>query len=273
MWPFHLRLGPFAISPVELTVVLGIAFVGFLIRRRTAELGVSRGGLLDLALGALLGGAVGARLIYAVPLWIRGAERGGAIFSAWSDGSAFFGGLLGGTLGVVLAARLKKLPVLRVMDVVAAALPAGFAFGKVGCFLAGCCYGPPCSGFACVAFRPGSLAYESQARAGLLPAHAPAAHPVFPTQLLEFALAAALFGALQLLSRRSRRPGETYLALLAGYSAWRFAVEFVRDDPGRHAFGASALSDSQIVALAVLAACAAAWALLRRRAPSASPGP
>jgi prolipoprotein diacylglyceryltransferase len=81
-------------------------------------------------------------------------------------------------------------------------------------------------------------------------------------------MALGLFAALAWIAKRSRRPGETYLAYVAGYSVIRFAVEFLRDDPGRHGFGAAALSDSQIVAIAFAAVAAAAWARLRRSPPA-----
>lgn len=257
MWPFHLKLGPFAISPVEIFTVLGVALVALIIRKRTAAMGIPPGGLFDLALASLLGGAVGARLFYAVPLWIRGLQGAGAIFSGWSEGSGFFGGLVGGSMAGALACRLKRIPVLPLFDVVAVPLPLGFAAGKVGCFLAGCCYGRPVSGFPGVTFAPGSMAYREGR--------------VLPLQLLELTLGVLLFLGLAWLSRRTRRAGEAYLGLVAGYSAWRFGVEFLRADPGRHAFGASGLSDSQISAVVLLAAAAGAWFLLRRRAAAEPP--
>jgi len=250
MAPFRVGLGPFAISPMELFAFLGLALTAWLSRRKMAEIGVSGTALFDLSLAALVGGAVGARLFYFLPLWLRGLESGGTLFTRWSEGSGFFGGLIGGSLAVALLARVKKLPVLPVLDAGAAPLPLGFAVGKVGCFLAGCCFGPPCAGFPGVRFAPRSLAGDAKA--------------VHPTQLYELALGLALFVGLRVLSNRSRRPGEVTLGFVAGYSLWRFGIEFLRADPGRHGFGAG-LSDSQITALVLLALSAAGWVLLRRR--------
>lgn len=258
MWPFRIGLGPLAVTPVEVFAFLGLALVAWLSRRRMAEVGARGGALLDLALAALIGGSIGARLFYFLPLWLRGLERGSHLVGAWSDGSGFWGGLLGGSAAVALVARLKGLPVARVLDAGAAPLPVGFAVGKVGCFLAGCCYGRPCEGFPGVRFAEGSLAGAARA--------------VHPTQLYELLLALLLFAVLRKVDRTSSRPGGTYWALLAGYSVWRFAIEFVRDDPGRHGFGA-ALSDSQITALGVLAAAAgsAVWRRIRGKVEKAPP--
>jgi phosphatidylglycerol---prolipoprotein diacylglyceryl transferase len=271
--PFHLRLGPFALSPVELTAVLGVALVAILSRRMMSPQPTA-GGMIDLMLAALLGGAIGARLFYFVPLWIRGLEPGSKLFTDWSQGSGYLGGLVGGTIAVYTVARLKKLDPLNVVDTVGLHIPLGFALGKFGCFLAGCCYGPRCDGFPGVAFARGSLAYEEQ-RIGAIPMTIPPARalPVHPTQLYELGLGILLFLGLRVVHRRSRRPGETYLAYVAGYSVWRFIIEFFRSDPGRHTFGASALSDSQITSIVLGVAAAAAWAALRRRKPVAAPEP
>ncbi len=271
MAPFHVSLGALAITPVEIFAFLGVALTAALSRRRMAGLGVSWPGLFDLALAALVGGAIGARLFYFVPLWARGLESGAHLFTRWSQGSGFYGGLVGGALGVALLARLRGLPTLAVLDAAAAPLPVGFAVGKIGCFFAGCCYGARAGGFPGVAFAHGSLAWQTQRAAGEIPADASSALPVWPIQLVELALGLALFAVLSGVRRRSGRAGETCLALVAGYSIWRFAIEFVRADPGRHGFGAGALSDSQVAALLLLAASGAAWGFLRRRPAAAGP--
>jgi phosphatidylglycerol:prolipoprotein diacylglycerol transferase len=248
-------------GPLELSVLFALALVTWMTRRRMAEVGVKGGSLLDFSLGALLGGAVGSRLFYAVPLWIRGQMSGAAIFSDWGQGAGYYGALAGGTLGLSIVALVKKVPVLRVLDAVAAPLPAGFALTKVGCILAGCCYGQLWAGG--LSFPPGSLAYDTQRSAGAIPQDAARSLPVHPAQIYEFVLAILLFGVLMIVQRRSKRAGDAFFVYLAGYSVVRFVIEFVRDDPGRHAFGASALSDSQIAALIVFGLAAAGWAALR----------
>jgi len=272
MFPFHVRLGPFAITPEELFVVLGVALVAVLSRRRMAEAGVTWGGLFDLSLAAAVGGAVGARLFYFLPLWVRGLEPGSHLFTRWADGSGFYGGFVVGSAAVLVLAKVKGYPLLRVADAGLGPFPAGFASGKLGCFFSGCCYGPRCDGFPGLRFPPGSLAYDTQASAGTIPRGAASSLPVWPIHLLEFAFGLALFGALAWLARRSKRPGEVSLGFVAGYAAWRFAIEFFRADPGRHGFNAG-ISDSQVMALVALAVAAALWAVLRRREPAAGAPP
>lgn len=271
MLPFHWRLGPLAVTPNELFAVLGAVLGGVLIRRRLIALGSSPAGIIDFILAGMGAGAVGARLYYFIPLWIRGRVSFGSLFSSWSEGSGFYGAFLGGAIGVAIAARCKKLDVRRALDAVSAAVPFGFAVGKIGCFLAGCCYGRPSP--AGVRFAPGSLCYATQLKACRISAGAAASLPVHPVQLYDLLFGFGLSAALMVLLRRSRRPGEVFLATTVGYSAYRFVIEFFRDDPDRHTFGASAMTDSQFTAGALFVLAGAAWAWLRSRKESAETGP
>src|SRR3982750_669348 len=89
MWPFHVEMGPLAITPNEVFAVLGAVLCGLIARKRLVALGSSPGGVLDFILAALGGGAVGARLYYFLPLWFRGQMSFGQLFSTWSQGSGF----------------------------------------------------------------------------------------------------------------------------------------------------------------------------------------
>ncbi len=263
MLPFRIDLGPVELGPMEAGTLLGVVLTTVMARRRMGLIGIPRAALLDLALGALLGGAAGARLFCAVPGWIRGLGAQG--------GSGIYGGLLGGALGLALAARFKRLDALGILDAAASVAPAGFVLGKIGCFLAGCCYGRPCGVPPGVRFPPGSLAFETHRSAGLIPQGGSASLPVHPTQLYEAAFGLALLAGLWLLRGILRRRGSTLLAFIILYSAWRFGIEFLRDDPGRHTFGSTILTDAQIAALAAGAAAAAAWTAARLATPRTPP--
>jgi prolipoprotein diacylglyceryltransferase len=76
----------------------------------------------------------------------------------------------------------------------------------------------------------------------------------------------SLFGVLLML-RRSNRPGEVLVATTVGYSAYRFVIEFFRDDPDCHTFGSTLLRDSQWTAIVLFLLGAAAWAWLRLKKP------
>ena len=265
MWPFHYSLGPLAITPNEVFTVIGAVLAGLIIRKRLIALGTDNGGLFDFILAALGGGAVGARLYYFLPLWIRGQLSFSSLFTTWAAGSGFYGAYLGGILAIALTARLKKMAVLPTLDAVYGVVPFGFAVGKIGCFLAGCCYGLPWP--RGVSFRPGSLCYETQKAAGILPGS-----PVHPIPLYDMVFGFSLFGALFWFQKKAARPGEVLAATTVGYSAYRFVIEFFRDDPDCHTFGSALLRDSQWTAIVLFVLAGAAWAWLRlKRAPETPP--
>ena len=221
MLPFTVRLGPLAITPVEVAITVGVVLAAIVGRRRLASIGVHGWELVDTALAAVLGGAVGAKLFYAVPVWIKGGSSG-----PWSDGSGFFGGLALGAAGVAIFSKMRGRAPMAVLDAAAPVLPLGFAVGKIGCWMAGCCFG-----------KNGH-----------------------PTQLYEMAFGLVLFAALIV------KPAHAFAKFLLAYSAWRFAIEFLRNDPDRHGFGAS-LTDSQVAALVVIPVGAVLYFLQSRGAP------
>lgn len=271
MLPFHWRIGSLAVTPNELLVILAAAIAGWIIRRRLMALGSTPGGVLDFVLAALAVGAVGARLYYWGPLWIRGQTTVGALFSQWSEGSGFYGAFVGGGIGLALTARIKKLPVMKVLDEIYGVVPLGFAIGKIGCYLEGCCYGFPTPHG--VHFAPNSLCYRTQLSAGQIPRSAESALPVHPIQLYDMIFGFALFGALMLLRRRPHRPGEILAGCTVGYSAYRFVIEFFRNDPGRDTFGGGPLSDSQYTAIVLFVVGLASWAWLRLQKLAAETAP
>lgn len=272
MWPFFVKLGPLALTPNELFTVLGVVACGIVLRRRLVELGSSPVGVLDFALAALFGGALGARLYYFLPLWFRGQMSIGQLFSTWSQGSGFYGGYIGGAIAVAITARVKRMPLLKTFDACLGVIPLGFAIGKIGCFLAGCCYGMPSDSGVC--FAAGSLCYMTQIREGTLKPGAAASNPVVPVPLFDMVFGFSLYAATIWVGRRARRPGVAGAFSAACYSAYRFGIEFFRNDPDRHTFGSSSLTDSQFTAVAVFLA-AAGWGiwLLRKPAENGAPAP
>jgi phosphatidylglycerol---prolipoprotein diacylglyceryl transferase len=94
------------------------------------------------AIWALLGGAiVGAKALFVALGWEHYARGELRFWADFSIGFVFFGGLLGALFAGAVFARLRRLEFMRGADYFAVAVPLGHAFGRVGCFFAGCCYG------------------------------------------------------------------------------------------------------------------------------------
>jgi len=139
-----------------------------------------------------------------------------------------------GVTVVFLYARLTRQSFARLVDLLAVPTLAAIASQRIGCLLAGCCWGEPVGSESLVwlgvHFPPGSFAWEQQRVAGLLPADAPASLPVHPTQIYEALLVGAVAFALGRYGSARFAPGRLTIAAIAAYAAIRFGIEFLRAD-------------------------------------------
>ncbi len=129
-------------------------------------------------------------------------------------------------------------------------IPIGLGFGRMGCLLAGCCFGTPTTTRLGLVFPPDSPASEWEAQHGLMTSKFLPSLPVHPTQIYESAacLAIAAFCLLYVHGRK-RYDGQVFLSFIALYAFARFLIEFVRsDDRG----GLMGLSTSQIIGLGLI---------------------
>lgn len=249
--------------------------------------------MLNLALLALVSGLLGARLFFVVHYWQDYA--GGPfwqIFNIRDGGLEFYGGVALAILVMLIYLFVRKLPALLYFDALAPALMLGLAFGRVGCFLHGCCYGQVCRLPWAVSFPYNSFAYRDHSRDGRLTvppelseasgspvpfgllndsqktlAATQRSLPVHPTQLYSSANALVLCVVLVVCFRRRGYDGQILILALLLYGLSRFALEMLRAEPRMIAIG---LSASQLVSLIALAIAAVLWLIRRRRFPPAA---
>jgi phosphatidylglycerol---prolipoprotein diacylglyceryl transferase len=183
--------------------------------------------------------------------------------AVWRGGLTYYGGL---ALAVPFAAYFFKkhgIPVWRGIDTIAIVLPLGVAFGRAGCYLAGCCFGEITDSPLGLSFPPYSPASEKHALLELIPGAQHASLPVWPTQLFELFGCVAIFLYLWLYrEKRSRFDGWLTIESLGLYAVLRFALEFIRDDERGIYFG---LSTSQWLSIGVVIFCA--WIYVVRTKP------
>jgi len=168
----------------------------------------------------------------------------------WNGGFTFYGGLIGATVGAWWLFRRDRFPFWKACDMGGMMVPIGLGYGRLGCLMAGCCFGTTTHGAHALVFPPGSPASDWQAREGLISHHLLSSLPVHPTQVYEAAAAFALagFGILYLHARK-RYDGHVFATFLGGYGVVRFVIEFFRsDDRG----GVAGLSTSQWIALCMV---------------------
>jgi phosphatidylglycerol---prolipoprotein diacylglyceryl transferase len=182
----------------------------------------------------------------------------------WSGGLTYYGGFIGGSLGAWFLLKRDRFPFWKASDMAGMVIPIGIGFGRMGCLLAGCCFGKNWHSHWALSFPPHSPASEFQHRAGLLESPFEPSLPVHPTQIYE---SAACFGIAALLilyvHGRKRYDGQVFLAFVALYAAARFVLEFWRSDDRGQLIG---LSTSQLIGLGLVAAAVASHRILAMRA-------
>ena len=164
------------------------------------------------------------------------------------SGFVFYGGLIGGAIGVFAALKIQKKDFFKIVDIYAVALPLGHAFGRIGCFFSGCCYGMPYDGWL-------SFTYTTA-----LDASTPIGIPLLPVQLIEAGVLFALFATLLIVYLKApKHKGLCSLVYAYGYAIIRFTLEFFRYDAERGGF--LGLSTSQWISVAIFVA-ATIWLIL-----------
>jgi phosphatidylglycerol---prolipoprotein diacylglyceryl transferase len=262
MYPELFRIGNFPINTYG--VFLAIAFLcAILIAVRLARRdGLPAEKIYDLCLWMLLAGLVGSKILM---LFTEPDYRDNpALFLSLDflrSGGVWYGGLLGAVLAGYFLMKRYKLPWWKTADACAPGIAIGNFFGRQGCFAAGCCWGKPTT-------LPWGVKFTE---AGHQITGVPIDAHLHPTQLYESFGMLLVFLFLFWLHKRKRFDGQVILAYALFYSAIRFAIEFVRDDPRGDVFGLTSLtglSTSQLISLVI-----GIWALIllirrRRRANS-----
>lgn len=146
-----------------------------------------------------------------------------------SPGRSVLGGLLLGIPGLLLAQYLLRFRA-STLDLFALGAPLGMVVQRMGCHLAGCCFGTPTTAPWGVAYAAEARAWGHQVQQGLIPAEALHSAPVHPTPLYEALGCLLLFAAILFARKRIKAPGNLVVATLAGYAVLRFLLAFVRAD-------------------------------------------
>jgi len=141
---FSLPFVHIGIKSYGLMLVLGFIAGLLLARRSCRKLGESPEDITNFGLYALLAGVGGARLCHVIHNWSAYRDNLREIFAIWSGGLEFLGGFIAALAVMLIYFRRKKLPILKFLDILAPALMLGLAFGRMGCFLNGCCFGGTC---------------------------------------------------------------------------------------------------------------------------------
>lgn len=218
MYPVLVEIGPLKIHAYGALVAMGFLAAIWVAAREIGRKGQDPETFYDMAFWLVLAAVAGARLFHVLVYWPVYAADPREIYRLWNGGLVFYGGLLAAAAASVVFLRRRGLPFLPVADAAALGIPLGLAFGRVGCALAGCCYGKPTTvPWAIVFSDPASLA----------PLHV----ALHPTQAYESLASLAIFGVLSATRDRFVTPGMRFWTMLVLYGVARSFLEIFRDDP------------------------------------------
>ncbi len=229
--PILLRLDGLALYAYGFLIAVGFILGFAYTLRRSRRQGIPDVHVVDLLFLILLSSIVGSRGLFILvnPELFR--QNPIDMFKVWEGGLVFYGGLILAVLVSLFYLRKNHLPVWGVADLFTPAIALGLFFGRMGCLMAGCCYGVETT-------LPWAITFTDPE--GLAPLHT----PVHPTQLYEAIGGLSLFLLLRWKERRKAFEGQIFFHFLLLYSAMRFLIEFLRGDP-RGTFLGGLLSTSQ----------------------------
>ena len=253
MYPDLIDIGFLHIKTYGALMATGFLVCWWLIERLSG-----RKDLSNLLMALMIGGVVGSRAAYVIEHWkAEFAANPMSIIRVDQGGLMFYGGFILAFLVFFAWCFFKREHPLRLADLLSAVLPLGHAFGRVGCFFYGCCYGRDSDAWCAVMFPAGSPSWHEHGRRMV---------SVLPTQLFEAAALVALFAVLMALWRRGMRdwPGMVTGAYLIGYAVIRFGIEYLRGDP-RAAVGPLSISQAISVGMIVVGVVFIECARLNRR--------
>lgn len=210
---------------------------------------ISRDDILFSSFYGIIGAVVGGKVVYliiSIPLiiekWDILISHPEYLVSIFTAGFVFYGGLAGAFLGILIYCKTYRLETKKILFCILPAVPLIHAFGRIGCFMAGCCYGIEYQG-------AGSVIFKNSVAGG-----APRGISLFPVQLLEVAVNLVIFAVLIMMMKNAKNLNQTLAAYAIFYAISRFLLEFLRGDVERGYLWN--LSTSQWISVCILAAAA-----------------
>ncbi len=218
--PIFLQLGGMALGWHGLFTALAVMVAVWLGMRRARAMGMSADPVSSVALWAVVGGIIGARLFHVLDHLSYFAANPMQIFAVWQGGIAVYGAFIGGIAGGFLAARKVGLQAWPLLDAAAPAMLVGQMIGRLGCLSNGDAWGRPTDG-------AWGIVYQNPN--DLLPPELLGV-PTHPYPLYEVAAVALLLGVLWASRRYFRVTGDAFLVAAIGYAAIRFGLTFFRQE-------------------------------------------
>ena len=230
------QIGPLTVHGYGLMIAIGVLAAYLTAEFRAKKRGLDPDKIFDLAIWCVVGGVLGAKLLYLI-VEIRSIIANPKQLLNIMDGFVVYGGIIGGIFSGYLFCKKKHISFLEHFDLVMPSIALAQGFGRIGCLLAGCCYGRETDSAFHIVFHNS--------------AYAPNNVQLIPTQIIMSVLNFAHFFLLLFVAKRVKAKGQVAAVYLMCYSVGRFFLEYLRNDPRG---SVSLFSTSQFISLFILAA-------------------
>ncbi len=245
------KIGSITVHGYGLMIAVGIIVAYIVCEYRVKKRGENPDTAFNLALCALISGIVGAKLLFYI-VEIKSIIQDPSILLDIANGFVVYGGIIAGVLACYLYCRIKKLDWLKWFDLVMPEIALAQGFGRLGCLLAGCCYGVETTSAIHIVFTDSPIA--------------PNFVKLVPTQIFSSAANFMNFFVLVfIIPHIVKKKGSVTAFFLIFYSAGRFIIEFFRGDLERGAVGV--LSTSQFISIFVFAGAVALLLVVLKMKP------
>jgi len=251
MYPDLFSIGPLSIHTYGLLVAIGFTIALLVAMKLGRKEGIGSQQVMDMGFIMILWSIIGSRLMYVLINFSYYKNHPLDIFKMWQGGLVFSGGLIAAVLAIGWYLRRHHIPFWKAGDLWAPSLAIGQGIGRIGCFMAGCCYGRPTDlKWGVVFSHPNSLA--------------PLNVSLHPTQLYASLSGLIIFVVLILLHARKKFQGQVFLWLLILHSTGRLLIERFRGDE-RGIIPGSDMSITQLVTLLILIAAVIGLFVMKSR--------
>jgi phosphatidylglycerol:prolipoprotein diacylglycerol transferase len=249
MYPRLLTIGSFTLHSYGLLVAAGF-LIGITAAQRFARrFGLDPELIFNLAVLIALAAMVGGKVFLLFQDWRDYLAHPGEIFSLefLQSFGIFYGGVVFALVAMTWYVHRHRLRWLAVGDSIAPGVAIGHAFGRLGCFSAGCCYGKPVHGALSAL---GIVFTDPYAHATV---GVPLGIPLYPTQLMESAAEFIIFGILWMLARQRRFEGQLVATYLFSYGIVRYLVDYLRVYEPQAMLFHGLMTDAQLTSLVMIA--------------------
>jgi phosphatidylglycerol:prolipoprotein diacylglycerol transferase len=237
-------------------VALAFLVAMFWVSRDCKRKGLNASKAMDLAFYIIVAALVGSRVLHVlVSERQRFLENPLILLKIWEGGLVFYGGFIASVAVAAWYMWRQKMNFWIYSDVFTPAIALGHVFGRIGCFMAGCCHGR----------EVGHGAWYSVSFPDNPHSFAPPGHPLYPTQLMEASGELLIFIFLVILSRHKRFEGQLLATWLVVYAILRGFVEYFRGDIARGFLIEPWLSTSQFISILMFIAGIAIYIIRWKR--------